>query len=462
MAIQMRRGKFTEFLPSKLMPGEWAVVQGDDPDASDGKSVYVAFAAGVVKRMATYVDMVDSCKTAINEAIDLIATETAEQLTAKVEATDKSVTDAEASRVAAERQRVSAESSRASAESNRASAESARALAEQGRRSAETLRVSAEEDRVDEFNEVVSEAENVDASLTGTVVSVTNRKGDTSSVDMAVACENAVKEVGDAVESNADEIAKAERSIVDAVGLDSYVLPVGDRFALSDYDDESVSVSGGTLCLQGKRATRQAAMWAIAAGTSGTYRHDIVGFKYTASTGMLSLVKATGTPASTESAAADPDFDEGDMLNDGVAAMPMYRVKLSGTTIQEPEPMFSVLTPLSDLASVVGNPMHSINPAAHTGFYMSCYETVAGVSVGYNVNPSQTLAKGGTVATITTEKAFANTGTHLLRGTHAGHQSGMFATFGSDGHTITLTTEQTDTFAVGDTGSFLIPCVWAL
>ena len=61
MAIQMRRGKFTEFLPSKLMPGEWAVVQGDDPDASDGKSVYVAFAAGVVKRMATYTDMVDSC-----------------------------------------------------------------------------------------------------------------------------------------------------------------------------------------------------------------------------------------------------------------------------------------------------------------------------------------------------------------------------------------------------------------
>ena len=124
--------------------------------------------------------------------------------------------------------------------------------------------------------------------------------------------------------------------------------------------------------------------------------------------------------------------------------------------------MFSVLTPLSDLASVVGYPTHSLDPAAHSGFYMGIYETVAGVSVGYNVAPSQSLAKGATVATITTEKAFATTGTHLLRGTHAGHQSGMFATFGADGHTITLTTEQDDTFATADTGNFLIPCVWAL
>ena len=124
--------------------------------------------------------------------------------------------------------------------------------------------------------------------------------------------------------------------------------------------------------------------------------------------------------------------------------------------------MFSVLTPLSDLASVVGDPMHSLIPSAHSGFYMCFYETVAGVSVGYNVSPSQSLAKGATVATITTEKAFATTGTHLLRGTHAGHQGGMHATFGADGHTITLTTEQSDTFATADTGNFFIPCVWAL
>ncbi len=134
----------------------------------------------------------------------------------------------------------------------------------------------------------------------------------------------------------------------------------------------------------------------------------------------------------------------------------------SGINVSEPEPLFSVLTPLSGLASVVGDPMRSVSPSSHSGFYMQGYETVAGVSVGYNVTPAQSLAPGETVATITTEKAFATTGTRLLRGTHAGHQSGMFAAFGSDGHTITLTTEQADTFAVADTGNFLVPCGWAL
>ena len=133
----------------------------------------------------------------------------------------------------------------------------------------------------------------------------------------------------------------------------------------------------------------------------------------------------------------------------------------SGINVSEPEPMFSVLTPLSGLRDSVSQ-FEIIVPNAHRGFFMACFATIAGVSVGYNVNPSQTLAKGATVATFTTEKAFATTGKFLLRGTHAGHQSGMFATFGSDGHTITLTTEQEDTFAVSDTGSFIIPCVWAL
>ena len=117
----------------------------------------------------------------------------------------------------------------------------------------------------------------------------------------------------------------------------------------------------------------------------------------------------------------------------------------------------ATLKSLQDSVSHFGH----INPAAHTGFYISCYETVAGVSVGYNVNPPQTLAKNATVATITTEKAFANTGTLLLRGTHAANQCGMFVTFGADGHTITLTTEAIDIFELGDTGNFLVPCVWA-
>ena len=58
MAIQVRRGNYADFDPDKMLPGEWACVLADDPQVSDGKSVFICFSAGNVKRMATYEDMV--------------------------------------------------------------------------------------------------------------------------------------------------------------------------------------------------------------------------------------------------------------------------------------------------------------------------------------------------------------------------------------------------------------------
>ena len=54
MAIQHRRGAYGNFDPSKMRPGEAAVVQSADPVASDGKAMYIAFNAGDVKRLATH------------------------------------------------------------------------------------------------------------------------------------------------------------------------------------------------------------------------------------------------------------------------------------------------------------------------------------------------------------------------------------------------------------------------
>lgn len=53
MAIQMRRGQFEQFDPSRLLPGEWAVVLSGDSGASDGRTAYICFAAGDVKRVLT-------------------------------------------------------------------------------------------------------------------------------------------------------------------------------------------------------------------------------------------------------------------------------------------------------------------------------------------------------------------------------------------------------------------------
>lgn len=53
MAIQNRRGGYTDFDPTKLKPGEFAIVQEGDPMADDGGGVYMAFGGGRVKRLAT-------------------------------------------------------------------------------------------------------------------------------------------------------------------------------------------------------------------------------------------------------------------------------------------------------------------------------------------------------------------------------------------------------------------------
>ena len=52
MAIQMRRGSFTDFDPSKMLPGEWAVMLSGD-DTTDGYAVYICYQAGVVRRVVT-------------------------------------------------------------------------------------------------------------------------------------------------------------------------------------------------------------------------------------------------------------------------------------------------------------------------------------------------------------------------------------------------------------------------
>ena len=74
MAIQNRRGAYADFTPTKMVPGEFAVVLQNDPNANDGKAVYIAFAAGSAKRLATYEDMLDqigdACEAAVEESTE--------------------------------------------------------------------------------------------------------------------------------------------------------------------------------------------------------------------------------------------------------------------------------------------------------------------------------------------------------------------------------------------------------
>lgn len=78
MAIQLRRGAYIDFDPSKLLPGEVGVVQSGDTHSSDGKSAYIAFSSGDVKRIATEDDVqelddrIDNIEYELGSAEELI------------------------------------------------------------------------------------------------------------------------------------------------------------------------------------------------------------------------------------------------------------------------------------------------------------------------------------------------------------------------------------------------------
>ena len=76
MAIQNRRGSYTNFDPSKMVAGEFAVVQANDPNTSDGKAVYLALTSGVVMRLVFASEVSDLVDAAILENLDATLTET--------------------------------------------------------------------------------------------------------------------------------------------------------------------------------------------------------------------------------------------------------------------------------------------------------------------------------------------------------------------------------------------------
>ncbi len=72
MAIRMRRGKRTDFDPTKMLPGEWAVAIDSN---TDNQIVWMCFAAGVVKRMGTYEDFKAMIREATKDIRDEYITE---------------------------------------------------------------------------------------------------------------------------------------------------------------------------------------------------------------------------------------------------------------------------------------------------------------------------------------------------------------------------------------------------
>lgn len=150
------------------------------------------------------------------------------------------------------------------------------------------------------------------------------------------------------------EAADDRECLAGITGLDSYVFDTGSKLKATLVDANTVTIGTGAGSMQGSRfRCPTTTTVTIKSGTQGQYRHDIVGLHFSRDASgkeSLEFQVLTGEPASSDGAAEDPAFAAGNLLKgDAEAFFPLYRVKLSGINAADPEPVFSVLTPLATL-----------------------------------------------------------------------------------------------------------------
>lgn len=86
MAIQMRRGTYAQFDPSKMKAGEWAVSTDSD---TKKQQIWMCFAPGIVKRMGTVEDFNIEIQRLIQDYLDGMAESVSQAQKSAQTATEK-------------------------------------------------------------------------------------------------------------------------------------------------------------------------------------------------------------------------------------------------------------------------------------------------------------------------------------------------------------------------------------
>lgn len=127
-------------------------------------------------------------------------------------------------------------------------------------------------------------------------------------------------------------------------GDGDFVLPSGSQLAATIQSATEVRIADGELVMQGRHARNDSGYQAVAIanGTQGMYRNDLIVARYTkdASTSVesITLVAITGTASS--GTASDPAHNTGDIENGETRDFPLYRVKLNGVNIDKVEKLW--------------------------------------------------------------------------------------------------------------------------
>ena len=132
------------------------------------------------------------------------------------------------------------------------------------------------------------------------------------------------------------------------LGQSDYVLDVGNKFAATIIDNNTIRIADGDLIIQGHQARIRANDYeevTIDNGTPGQKRNDLIVARYqkNTTTGIesITLEVVKGTPGET---ATDPDIIQEDLSTGGTQRdFALYRVTLNGLVLESVTSLFTVL-----------------------------------------------------------------------------------------------------------------------
>ena len=142
-------------------------------------------------------------------------------------------------------------------------------------------------------------------------------------------------------------------------GLDRYVLKTGTKFAYTIENSNLIRIGSGGLVDQGRYInipTNTTVDVTIENGTQGKKRYDLIVMRYskdqstsveTASVVVIKGTETSGTPV--QPACITGDIYAGALQDD----IPLYRVALDGLTITGVTKLFTEISPLADISSVL-------------------------------------------------------------------------------------------------------------
>lgn len=236
MAIQNRRGVYDDFDPSKMVEGEWAVVQSGDPNSERGRSVYMAFQNGEVERMATYEDMsynIDSKTADIQATLTQNVSQAITDANSATNAANSAASDASDAADSAASAAQSASTAASNANTATSSANQATTRANNAASDAEQAKTAAETATQEAV--AATSAANQAAQDASDATTYANTAADsaTREAQNALAVANAAQTIADDAQETADEARRIiqEGTVASFNGRAGVVVP-----QLGDYD----------------------------------------------------------------------------------------------------------------------------------------------------------------------------------------------------------------------------------